>query len=362
MTTVSQNPVAASLAAAAAKNEQTKFAPLTANGGTNKEEKLGLVFPLKLSRIVYIKRKDNYVKVIPGSNQALVAGQDTDESIKKIGASFRYQDTLRGLTSDEEKRFLSQILGIDATNPNWGKQTKDYWANISKPVPAEEGLKLEIGLIYTNIDDYNEDLRAPKDLNGVIINAKGHPINLNDYIIWRYCLLYSECANDIEDVYKSPKIKFYIYSKDKEIFVKKVSFDNRQKANKLFYERISELDWVAFMLRVSISMDVRTDKKYSVADVMSMSDEEKVVTLEEYLTLNPVRFIELAQDKNLEMKSFIELCISSNKLQRIPNTNTITKDGTILGNTLDAAVAYLLNGTNLELLNALKAQQTLLPS
>lgn len=311
-------------------------------------------FPHIESKIVYVRRVKRQELPIIGENL-------TDESIVKIGSSFKNKAPLKGLLADEEKRFLPYILGINNDSPNWEKEIRNYWSNISRIVPpGNEGLKLEVGLVYDNIEDYNADKKAPRNKDGIVVNPKGRPIELDDYILWRYCLEYSRVANDVKDIGKSPKIELYLYSKEAELKEKKVSFDQRKKATQLMYQRIGERSWVEYMLRLLITHD--KESGVYVKDLVSMTSDEKDILLEKYATNNPIIFTTFGNDKDLELKALLELAVAMNVITRIPNTSALTYQNDPIGNTSEEAVAYLKNPKNAQLLNEITAQTKVKPS
>lgn len=309
-------------------------------------------FPKEISKTVFLRR-------IPSPGR--LPGQNLDEAKQKIGSGWKGSSVLRGLSFEEEIMYLPSIIGLSPESPNWEANTRAYWANISKEVPPRDGVELEVGLRYYNEDDYNYDQNeCARDNNGTLTNHKGKPINMADYILWRYCLNYSRVANTPEDIGKSPKIEFYLFNKDKEISDKVNVLNSKRKALQLMYKRIGERDWVDYILRVLIAQDKSHTK--DVRSMSRMTNDEKDILLDEYVVGNPEKFLALAEDKNLEMRSFIELCIAMGKLSRIANTDTITMDGTPLGNATIEVIGFLNNPKNNDVLQTLKAQVKHTPS
>lgn len=310
-------------------------------------------FPKDFSRKIYIRRKPRL---------AAIPGVDPNDSKLKIGSSFKGSSINRGLSFEEEKRFLPSIIGIDDKSPNWESSTRDYWANISKEVPAgDTGLELEVGLRYENEDDYLADANA--SINSIFktkVSLKGTPINLSDYILYRYCLVYNKVANELSEAYNSPNIEFYLFNKDKEIQDKKILQTQKQSAFKLLMSNMGDREWVDCMLRLFIAAD-KTTNVY-LKDLPNIGEDEKDILLEEYMQKQPDRFVALGNDKNLTIKSFIELAITVGTLARIPNTATITMDGTIIGNTTEEAVIFLNNPKNANTFATLKAQLKVMPN
>lgn len=316
-----------------------------------------ITYPRTISNIVYVRRKKR--DSLPTTGDIVM-----DESIEKIGSSFKGNASLRGLTFEEEKVFLREIIGVSPDSPNWESACTEYWKNISKEVPAsdkdgEGGLKLETGMIYATKEAYEKDLNARKE-NGAVIMPAGRPINLADYILWRYCLVYGDVANDIKDVGKSPKIRFYLFSKAKQIEEEKVGFEVRKKAAQLLYSQINDREWVEHILRVLIQQDAAPT--YTIKDLPTLGEGEKDVILEKYMKQNPVLFHALGQDKDLQMRSFVELAIAMNILTRVPNTSTVNYETETLGTDMVQVIAYLKNPSNDETYKRIKAQVAVKPS
>lgn len=317
----------------------------------NKTPKMS--FPHFEYKEVWIKKKENTSAFKTLNKSSFI------DSIEKIGASFKGQEVAKGLTPAEEARFLPQIIGVQFNEINWHKASKDYWLNISKVIP-DGGLKLEIGLVYNSQEDYDYDkkqtLKQNYDGVSVLINPKGNPINLSDYILWRYCLIYSKVANNLTLIGASKNISFYIYSKESEINAKKAQFKSKMEASKLLFSEISNRDWANWLLRVLVTNDTDLNKKYTIGQIPLFTSDEVDIALNEYCDKNPLTFIMYGTDKKLEIKAFIEECIVLGRLSRIANTQTIVFENQTIGNSLDQTVAFLSDAKNANILNTLKAQ------
>lgn len=304
----------------------------------------------------FYEHKEVYIKRVLDNNAFMERNSDSYSDVnKKIGASFKNQDTLRGLNLLEEKRFLPDIIGVSPTEQGWTKAAGDYWKNISKKVPLE-GLKLEVGVIYETKEQYDADRQAKTDHNNTRLNIQAVPINLNDYILWRYCLVYSKVANDETLIKKSPNIEFFLYSKEKEISTKKAIVNLTKEARMLLYKNLGDREWVDWVLRVLISRDNDPMKKVSIVTLDSLDQDEKDILLSEYVDKTPSEFKAIAEDKQLQIKSFIETCVAAGKLERIANTQSITFEGSTIGNTLEQTAAFLTDPKNNNILSTLKAQ------
>lgn len=282
-------------------------------------------------------------------------------TLNKIGSSFssKGSDVLRGLTYDEELKYLPDVIGVNPKSEQWDKATKEYWINITKVIPPPDkdgsgGLKLEIGRIYFNQEDEDFDSRCSDESL-----KRGKPISASDFILWRYCLVYNRVANSIDDIYKSPKIDFYLYSKEEEIKAKKSTFKVAREANQLFYSKMADRAWIDWVLRVFIAGD--KEAKIFIKDLDTIEEDEKDIELEKYVKKSPDRFVSIGTDANLELRAFIELCVVMNKLVRLANTDTLLMGDLTLGNSTVEAIAFLKNPKNAKVYDTLKAQVKLMP-
>jgi hypothetical protein len=80
-----------------------------------------------------------------------------------------------------------------------------------------------------------------------------------------------------------------------------------------------------------------------------------------YLNESPDKFNDLYDDKNVEMKAFIEALIARGELVRPEfNQQISTADGTFIGSNINEAVAYFNNPNNAALLEVMKNKFKLL--
>lgn len=310
------------------------------------------------------KQKSKIIYVYHRNRGGLPFRDPDGGTLNKIGSSYSIQgqDVLRGLSNDEEVKYLPSLIGTSISSPNWDKDARNYWANISKIVPPSKeekgemtgGLRLEVGRAYISQEDEEFDATCTDESL-----KKGFPININDFILWRYCLVYNRVANTKELVESSPKIDFYLYSKEEDIIVKKSAFKVKKDASQLFYSKMADRSWVDWLLRVFVAND--PEPKIFIKDLDKVSEDEKDIALEAYVNNQPEKFHKLGTDASLELRSFIELAISKGRLSRIPNTDTIQMGDLTLGNTILEVIAFLKNEKNFKVLDALKAQVKVTP-
>jgi len=275
--------------------------------------------PIERSKVVSVLIRPN-LRVQRGE------GDKLENDRLYIGASLHHQSPLSGLSPFEEDEYLPAILGMTKNDDGWKKAVRNYWNNIRKIVP-DGGLELETGFYYKTQQDAQD-------------GKEGYPMNISDYILWRYCLKYSKVANTIYDIDSSPKIKFYLSDPATEENVEYAKVQKTLKANKYLAELIlpdnaNKLD------------DVLTLYGYNVA---GMSMKSKIVTIHDLGaddSKDPskiARFLNTYEDKLLRSRSWISRAVSYGILTRLPNTDTIQyRDHITLGTTTEAAIAFLDN-------------------
>lgn len=299
-----------------------------------------------ISKKITIKRKEITTSFYKKNMESM------EEGYHKIGASIRNNDVCRGLTFDEEEVLLPNLLGVQPKNDNWQKTTSDYWNNISKQVP-KDGLELEIGFNYKVSKERSEEenYKLGESCKEEEKYKYGFPINVVDYVLYRYCLVYSDVANSATDKHKSNRIRFYLYSKLEEIKTNHEALTLKNKAYGKYLEVLSNRDKVEDILRLMSDSDGNSLWQ------INLSDGEQDLILQKAMEEKPAMFISYYDDKVLEMKSFISKCITGQFLKRVPNTEVIMYgENTIIGNTIDEAVGYLRNEKNAQTLNTLRIQ------
>jgi len=312
--------------------------------------------------------------------------------------------------SDEAKVLMPSILGMAHNSPEWDKGLKRYWDSLSHPISPIGGT-LETGFVYDVTDtsrikylteinkqlelakakplSTDEDLKnyiyskidkAEENYNNAVLDANklperekdeqlklaydtkwntiwnieaehykvGTPINPFEYLLWKYCLVYPDVANDVAFVNKSPKIRFYLSSEDAKQRIEQHKVKVKQQAMEAYLKLISERSKV---INVLFAMGLGNN----VFEISKNNSNREALDLQMHILLqsemdkNPERFITASSDKNLAIKGMIEKYISYNVLRRLTGTNIIVDyaDGSkIIGNDLNAAITFFSNQEN----------------
>lgn len=305
---------------------------------------------IEISTKMYIRRKP--------TNDARLGKNTKSEDVyvdqfKYLGGSYG----LRPFKVEEEVLFLPNLLGVSATSEKFEFTVKNYWNEFRVPIPYGLGRELEIGFAYADQTTaskaeqavkvlqndfntkYSDDYRF-KNRDKLLVDIcrkrqeYGTPIKLDDYIIYRYALVSNKVANFKEDLGKSNRISFYIYSVEKETDDKYLKIVTKNKASSLFGQILSETDKQKDILTVM--------QKFS----LGMSLKDRVVILDEIVNNEPEEFISLYEDENLKLKAFIEKAVTAGVVYRLPNTDILSFQSETIGNTINEAVNWLKNSSN----------------
>ena len=278
---------------------------------------------------------------------------------------------------DEVEKYFPQIIGISPNNPEFVTRVKAYLSNISFNV-QDAGSTLNISFTYDKKKDYltikekEEKINAKRESvarnNTAAIKESvkvwtqeindlesekakyGHPDNIEEYLLYRHCLLYRDVAKDISLINSDSSLRFYIRDENKEAERAKRLVDERRKAMRNFLALES-----SDKKRNAVFIQMTVNNGGNIAEAMMKSPDQQVSALMTYLNDSPDKFNDLFEDKNVEMKSFIEALIARGELIRPEyNQQISTADGTFIGSNMNEAVAYFNNPTNKPVLEAMQ--------
>ena len=291
-----------------------------------------------------------------------------------IGSSIR---SCRVLSSNKEEveAYFPAIIGLSPNNPEFITRVKAWLSNISMIV-SENNVSLNTSFIYNTKRDYNKIHREEEKINDAYEKANrsnileikealkikidalntlesskckyGRPENVEEYLMYRHCLLYSEVAKDIALINSDSSIRFYIKDEQKEEEKTKRLIDERKKAMRNFVE-IDAKDAKFNAIYVAII----TLKGENLAQALLKDRSVKSVVVMDYANTNPDKFNKLVNDSHIATKAFIETLISRGELVRSDyNQQISTAEGQFIGVNLNEAVAYFDNPNNADLRTA----------
>lgn len=352
-------------------NDENNQAPKADKVLTSKEQNQEeLDKPFTYKRSITVSLIQNYSLYRKANDKVLPKKRDY------IGSSIRSSQVLASNRTEVEAYF-PQLLGISVNNENFVTRLKQYLNNIQVPV-NELGVTFDCSFRFNHKRDYlafkareeeiemaykkankqsTKDLRAAlaikiNDLNNLESEqyAVGRPVNITDYILYRHCLLYRDIAKDTALINCDPFVRFYLKddAKDKERQQKLRQEINNAKRN--YIEVIGDdemFDAVYIQYCVVAGLPI----------VNSLLSErmDKESQLDKFSTSEPVKFNSIVKDKDLRIKSLIELLIARGEFVRSQfNQNLTTQDGEFIGANMKEAIAWAKNPENENVLAAFK--------
>lgn len=274
----------------------------------------------------------------------------------------------------EFRSYLRNIIGLSPESSNWDSKVSEYWNNISEHIP-ETGKILKIGFKYDVSSVKDEAAKAvlkkleittdkalleyvegtdskPANVSEEEKYKFGTPVNPADYILWRYCLVYSHVANKEEDIAKAPKkIRFYLYDPTVAKKDARSKAEKSLKATSKIMAMSSDVSKITFIL-----------KAMNIPGVDAMDDFDRLIKLKSLAEANPDGFFEVEKDKDIQVKALIFDALNKNLLRKLPNTEIIvTNEGDTIGNSMIEAIAYFKDAKNKTTLSTIEAQLKNLP-
>lgn len=326
--------------------------------------------PYTEQRSITIQLVTNYSLYRKANDKTLPKRRD------KIGSCVRSSRTLSS-NKGEIEAYFPALIGLAPNNENFITRVKAYLNNIDVAID-ELGKTFDISFHWNHKSDYlrfkkeeetienaylNSDRKGIKELRDALeikitkLNLLegekykyGYPVAIDDYLIYRHCLLYKDVAKDISLINSDPSIRFYFKDDQREAerIAKQRNEINAAKGNFIKLLTNSE-QFDSVFIQYCVANNI------NIPNGMSMDIVDKQTHLDKFSTQEPSKFNKLCNDKDLSIKSLIEMLISRGEFIRaIHNQNITTPDGEFIGANVKEAVAWFKNPANTALVNAYK--------
>jgi len=276
----------------------------------------------------------------------------------------------------EMDAYMPNILGISPNDPDFVRRVKMYFNNIQISV-TNLGKKFDTGFHYYKKSDYYSFKKREEAINDEYDSVPrqnfsklkeamrerinklnslesekykyGYPNNVEEYLMYRHCLLYNDVAKDMAFINSDPQIRFYFRDdkKESERMSKHREQINKAKANYLTCLNDDELFNAVF-----IQYCVNTG--LPVITTLNLDRVEKENRLDKFSTDEPRKFNQFFADKDVKLKGTIEILIARGELNRLPNNqNIVSSTGDFIGANIGEAVAWFKNPDNANAVNVL---------
>ena len=293
-----------------------------------------------------------------------------------IGSSVISSRTLSS-NKGEIEAYFPDLIGLSPNNENFITRVKQYLNNIQISV-NELGRKFDISFRYNKYIDFRkiqdqekaieEKYRqADKSNLGELKKALaakiaaindlestkylyGRPVNIEDYLMYRHCLLYKDIAKDTALINSDPSIRFYFKDDQKEADLQRKLRIETNKAKANFVTMITDDE---LFNAVYAQYCVTVGKPVLVSSL-----EDRIIKeneLDKFSSNEPIKFNKMFNDNDIKIKSTIEILIERGEFIRSKyNQNIITPEGDFIGANVKEAVAWFKNPANADMVNAYK--------
>lgn len=317
----------------------------------------------------YIDKRSITISLVHNySNYRRVNMKVLGQRKETIGSSVRSCQILSS-NAEEVNAYFPALIGLSPNNPEFITRVKAWLSNIQFTI-SENDVTLNTSFIYRRKADYlkiqaEEDkindaydkvdrantsaikdaLKRKVEALNTLESSKhkyGRPENLENYLMYRHCLLYNDVAKDIALINSDPSLRFYIKDEAKEAEKAKKLTEQKTKAMKNFVElNGTDAKFNAVFVAMCVS---RND---NLAEALLKDRSEKVSMLIDFVNNNPDKFNKLVDDKHVQIKAFIETLITRGELVRSEfNQQISTADGTFVGANMNEAIAWFENPDN----------------
>lgn len=292
-----------------------------------------------------------------------------------IGSSI-YASRILSANKEEVDTYFPNIIGLSPADPNFITRVKQYLNNIRVSVD-ELGRSFDISFHYYHKKDYYHIKKEEERIEKIYQNTNrqditklraalkekitklnslestkcklGYPINVDDYLMYRHCLLYNDVAKDIAFVNTDSNIRFYFKDDQKEAEkLRKFRLEvNKAKSNYVSCLADNTLfDAVYTQFCVVNNMPV----------ISSLAENrlDREIKLDKFSIEEPVKFNKIFNNKDVKLIASIEMLIARGELLRSQyNQNITSPDGDFIGANMNEAVAWFKNTENSSVVNAL---------
>lgn len=291
-----------------------------------------------------------------------------------IGGSIKSSRTLSS-NKEEVDTYFPSIIGLSPNDPNFISRVKQYLNNIRIPVD-ELGRTFDISFHYFHKKDYYKIKAEEEKIEEVYQSANrqniknlrealnekinrlhilestkcrlGYPINVDEYLMYRHCLLYNDVAKDVALINSDSNIRFYFKDDQKEAEkLRKYRLEvNKAKAN--YVACLADND-----LFDAIYTQYCVQNSLPVISSLAKDRLEREIEIDKFSTNEPIKFNKIFNNKDIRLIANIEKLVARGELIRSQyNQNISTPDGEFIGANIGEAVSYFKNPENTSIVNA----------
>lgn len=285
-----------------------------------------------------------------------------------IGSSVSSSRVLSS-NKEEVEAYFPRLVGLSPNNDNFMNRVKQYLNNIQVAVD-ELGKTFDCSFHYNHYSDYlaikkkeekiesnyklanksnNKDLRAALKEKLTLLNELetskhklGYPLNLEDYILYRHCLLYNDIAKDTALINSDASIRFYFKDNNKEAELQKKLRTEINNAKANYVNVVSDPDMFDAVYIQYCVISGRPIVSSMLEDRITKENQ-----LDRFSIEDPIKFNKICRDNDIKLKALIETLIARGEFIRAQhNQNILTPEGNFIGANMKEAVAWFKDSAN----------------
>lgn len=291
-----------------------------------------------------------------------------------IGSSY-YSSQILSSNKTEVETYFPALLGISPNNESFVTRVKNWLNNIQVSVD-ELGKTFNTSFVYnhkrdyyrikekedrieeiyqaadkTNIKKLKEALKEKITSINTLESSKcllGHPVNLEDYLLYRHCLLYNDVAKELSLINSDQNIRFYFKDDKKEADKAKKLNLEKVKAKENYIKCYGDPE-----LFEAVYIQYCVMNNMSVLHAIGEDKLKQELTLDKFSTEDPIKFNKICNNKDCKLIGTIEKLIARGELIRLNhNQNITTVDGQFIGSNMGEAISWFKNPENSSFVNA----------
>lgn len=299
----------------------------------------------KLNPSLFKKANKEYVNLFPerlgSSTPAITKLLNHSEELKVI-MSYMPNIAAEGIPNIQEIR--NYFYAIDVFVKPGGTKMQVGWQYDVNDESKEAAIK-QLAMKAKKKFETSEDLG--KYVEGIDSKGKpniteenkyryGRPINPTEYIWWRYSTYHPEVVKHMDDINKSPKLKFYLSDEESKRIRRKQTLAKSNEAMKVYLKVIESEE----------SMNNIIDIMYTNPDYKTITKEDKPDIINRLYNESPDKFVSVAEDDKLKDRAIVERMIRYGVLKRLDGSAVIVDSAdssNLVGNNMDEAIMFLSN-------------------
>ena len=195
----------------------------------------------------------------------------------------------------------------------------------------------------------SKDLRAALKEKITLLNELesskhkfGYPLNLEDYILYRHCLLYNDIAKDTALINSDASIRFYFKDNNKEAELQKKLRTEINNAKANYVQIVGDPDMFD-----AVYIQYCVISGHPIVSSMLEDRITKETQLDRFSIEDPIKFNHICRDNDIKLKALIETLIARGEFIRAQhNQNILTPEGDFIGANMKEAVAWFKDSAN----------------